>query len=259
MSNIAFSIVPAAEGFEWLRGSVRIFRTQWLRYTSIAALFLLIMQVASVISGGLLFVFLKPVLSVGFLAAAWHHERGELPEAKHLFAGFKSNLKALLPLGGVYMIGVLIAALIAAFASGISPEQVISSQGQAQAKLDDMTQLRFMGITILLTLPLTAALWFAPALIVFSDATFGQALITSARACFGNWLAMSVYGLAIFLLLLALVAVAAPFLYLLKSLALMLMMVIAVPLTAVLMISDYVSYRRVFHREERVEPTRIAL
>ena len=257
MSNLSFSIVPAAEGFEWLRGSVRIFRTQWLRYTSIAALFLLIMQVASVISGGLLFVFLKPVLSVGFLAAAWHHERGELPEARHLFAGFKSNLKALLPLGGVYMIGVLIAASIAVFASGITLEQVMVAEGQP--KLDEMTQLRFMGITILLTLPLTAALWFAPALIVFSDATFGQALVTSARACFSNWLAMSVYGLAIFLLLLAVVAIAAPVLFLLKSAALMLMMLIAVPLTAVLMISDYVSYRRVFHRDEQIAPTRGAL
>lgn len=257
MSNLSFSIVPAAEGFEWLRGSVRIFRTQWLRYTSIAALFLLIMQVASVISGGLLFVFLKPVLSVGFLAAAWHHERGELPEARHLFAGLKSNLKALLPLGGVYMIGVLIAASIAVFASGITLEQVMVAEGQP--KLDEMTQLRFMGITILLTLPLTAALWFAPALIVFSDATFGQALVTSARACFSNWLAMSVYGLAIFLLLLAVVAIAAPVLFLLKSAALMLMMLIAVPLTAVLMISDYVSYRRVFHRDEQIAPTRGAL
>ena len=257
MSNLSFSIVPATEGFEWLRGSVRIFRTQWLRYTSIAALFLLIMQVASVISGGLLFVFLKPVLSVGFLAAAWHHERGELPEARHLFAGLKSNLKALLPLGGVYMIGVLIAASIAVFASGITLEQVMVAEGQP--KLDEMTQLRFMGITILLTLPLTAALWFAPALIVFSDATFGQALVTSARACFSNWLAMSVYGLAILLLLLAVVAIAAPVLFLLKSAALMLMMLIAVPLTAVLMISDYVSYRRVFHRDEQIAPTRGAL
>ena len=257
MSTVAFSIVPTREGFEWLRGSMRIFRTQWLRYTSIAALFLLIMQIASVISGGLLFVFLKPVLSVGFLAAAWHHERGEVPEVRHLFAGFKSNLRALLPLGGVYLTGVLIAASIAVLASGITLEQVMSAQGQP--KLDEMTQLRFMGITILLTLPLTAALWFAPALIVFSDATFGQALITSARACFSNWLAMSAYGLAIFLLLLAVVAIAAPVLFLFKSAALMLMMVMAVPLTAVLMISDYVSYRRVFHREERVDPSGVSL
>ena len=104
MNAIPFSVVPGAEGFQWLRESIRIFRSQWLRYTSIAALFLLIMQVASLISGGILVVFLKPVLSVGFLAAAWHHERGELPEARHLFAGFKSNVKALLPLGAAAVV-----------------------------------------------------------------------------------------------------------------------------------------------------------
>lgn len=248
---IEFSVLPAAEGFEWLRGSIRIFRSQWLRYTSIAALFLLIMQVASVISGGLLFVFLKPVLSVGFLAAAWHHERGELPEARHLFAGFKSNLKALLPLGGVYLFGILVAASIALALSGVSMEQLMPADGQP--KLSEEEQLRFMLITVMLTVPLTAALWFAPALIVFSDASFVQALSVSCRACLRNWLAMSAYGVAIMLLLLAVVALAAPLLYYFRSAALMLMMVIAVPLTAVLMISDYVSYRRVFHRDEKIE------
>ncbi len=248
---ITFSLVPAIEGFDWLRGSIRIFRSQWLRYTSIAALFLLVMQVASVISGGLLFVFLKPVLSVGFLAAAWHHERGELPQARHLFAGFKSNLKALLPLGGVYLLGVLVAASIALALSGISMEQLMAADGQP--KLGEEEQLRFMLITVVLTVPLTAALWFAPALIVFSDASFTQALLVSSRACVRNLPAMIAYGIAILLLLLAVVALASPVLFYFRSAALMLMMVVAVPLTAVLMISDYVSYRRVFHRDEKIE------
>lgn len=254
MNPIGFSVVPAAEGFQWLLSSIRIFRSQWLRYTSLAALFLLIMQVASVISGGILVVFLKPVLSVGFLAAAWHHERGELPEARHLFAGFKSNLKALLPLGGVYMIGIIIAASIAMVASGITVEQVMPVEGKL--KLDEATQLRFMLITVVLTLPLSAALWFAPALIVFSDATFFQSLAVSCRACLRNWLAMSAYGIAIFLLVLLAFAVAAPVLYLFQNVALTFGMILAVPLTAVWMISDYVSYRRVFHSDERVEPAR---
>jgi hypothetical protein len=250
MSAISFSIVPAVEGFRWLTGSIRIFRSQWLRYTSLAALFLLIMQLASAISGGLLLVFLKPVLSVGFLAAAWHHERGELPDARHLFAGFKSNLKALLPLGGVYLLGIIVAASIAMWASGITAEQVLAAEGKL--KLDEATQLRFMLITIVLTAPLSAALWFAPALIVFSDATFSQALATSCRACLSNWLAMAAYAVALVVMVLATFAVAAPVLFLLQSIALTLGMVLAVPLTAIWMISDYVSYRRVFHRDEQL-------
>lgn len=250
MNPSTFSIVPAAEGFEWLRGSIRIFRSQWLRYTSIAALFLLIMQLASIVSGGLLLVFLKPVLSVGFLAAAWHHERGELPEARHLFAGFKSNLKALLPLGGVYLVGVLLALSIGLAVSGVSIEQILAANGQP--KLDELTQIRFMLVTIALTLPVTAALWFAPALIVFADASFFQALAVSSRACLRNWAAMCAYAVAVFLLLLAVVACAAPVVYLFANAAWMPLMLLAVPLTAVLMISDYVSYRRVFHRDETI-------
>jgi len=250
MSLPAIARVPATEGFEWLTASMRIFRSQWLRYTSIAALFLLIMQVASLISGGLLFVFLKPVLSVGFLAAAWHHERGELPEARHLFAGFKSNLKALLPLGGVYLLGIMIAASIALMAAGVTVEQMMPAEGQP--KLPEDQQLRFMLITVLLTLPVTTALWFAPALIVFGDASFAQAFGLSLRACLRNWLAMAAYGIAILLLLFVVLAAAAPVLYLFRSAALVLVMFVAVPLTAVLMISDYVSYRRVFHRDEQI-------
>ncbi|MGL4231614.1 MAG: hypothetical protein ACRCWJ_09625, partial [Casimicrobium sp.] len=103
---IEIAVVPARDGFDWLRLSFRLFRLQWLRYCAIAALFILILQFAGAFSGGVLGMFLKPLLSVGFLAAAWHHERGETPEVKHLFAGFRSNVKALLPLGLVYMLGV---------------------------------------------------------------------------------------------------------------------------------------------------------
>ena len=250
MKADSFAVVPARDGIEWLLVSVRMFRVHALRYTSLAALFLLIMQLASVISGGLLFVFLKPVLSVGFLAAAWHHERGEVPETRHLFAGFKSNLKALLPLGGVYLLGILFAASVALAVSGLSIEQLVPQNGQA--KLDEQEQMKFMLMTVALTLPVTAALWFAPALIVFSDATFVQALLMSCRACLRNWLAMSAYGIAIFLLLLLVLAMAAPFLFFMRSAAIAVVLLFAVPLTAILMISDYVSYRRIFHRNEQI-------
>lgn len=253
MNPLTFSVAPAAEGVEWLRSSARIFRSQWLRYASIAALFWLIMQVSLVISGGILFVFLKPVLAVGFLAAAWHHERGELPEAKHLFAGFKSNLKALLPLGGVYLLGVLIAALIGLAVSGVTWDEIVAADGQP--KLDEATQITFMLVTLAFSLPVNAALWFAPALIVFADATFTQALATSCRAFLRNWLAMMVYFLTIFLVLLVVAACVSPLLYISKSAALMAMTVIAMPLTAILMIGDYVCYRRVFHRDETIART----
>ncbi|TAG46291.1 MAG: hypothetical protein EAZ30_13150 [Betaproteobacteria bacterium] len=253
MNPIEFSIVPAKDGFEWVKVSLRLFRAQWLRYTSMAALFLLIMQFGSFISGGLLVVFLKPLLSVGFLAAAWHHERGELPETKHLFAGFKSNIKALLPLGVVFMLGVFAAIWFAAAINGIELEQMLPQDGKT--KLAEKDALAFMLTAIIFTLPVNAALWFAPALIVFSDASFTQALSTSLRAWLSNFLAVLTYGITIFVLILIVLIPLSPILYAVGGSAQSLIaMLVALPLTAVVMVSDYVSYRRVFHRNETLQP-----
>jgi hypothetical protein len=241
MSVIEFSVVPARDGFEWVRITVRLFRAQWLRYTSLAALFLLIMQVSSFVSSGLLVVFLKPILSVGFLAAAWHHERGQMPETKHLFAGFKSNLKALLPLGFVYVLGIFIALALAIALQGVNPEQLIPTDGKT--KLSEPELMRFMITTIAFTLPVNAALWFAPALIVFSDAL---------RAWTRNILAIVVYAFSMFILVAA--AMMPIMLLTSDSTQIVAVMIVAVPITAIVMTSDYVSYRRVFHRNERLTP-----
>ena len=52
---------------------------------------------------------IKPVLAVGFLAAAWTQERGGKPALRMLLRGFGANLAALLPLGIVFVAGVSIA------------------------------------------------------------------------------------------------------------------------------------------------------
>ncbi|MGL5001811.1 MAG: hypothetical protein ACRDAM_02615, partial [Casimicrobium sp.] len=47
---IEIAVVPARDGFDWLRLSFRLFRLQWLRYCAIAALFILILQFAGAFS-----------------------------------------------------------------------------------------------------------------------------------------------------------------------------------------------------------------
>ena len=65
---------------------------------------------------------------------------------------------------------------------------------------------------------------------------------------------MSVYGIAMFGLTVLAVVLVSPLLYLLPAkMVLTTVMLLVVPLTAIRMISDYVCYRRIFHREERVE------
>jgi hypothetical protein len=249
------AIVPARDGFEWVRLAFKLFRMQWLRYCAITAVFILISQIAGALSGGLLAFFLKPILSVGFLAATWHHERGETPDVKHLFAGFRSNIGALLPLGLFYLFGLLLAVTLGVFASGMDLRILMDAQSTGDtAKIDRDSLMSFMLFTALAMLPINAALWFAPALIVFSDLGPFQALKMSLIACIRNVAAAIVYLLALMVLFFAAFLVVSP-LVLLSGSALqgVIVMVAVVPVLAVYMISDYVAYRRVFHRSERLQ------
>jgi hypothetical protein len=253
MNPIEIAVVPAKDGYEWLRLSYRLFRMQRLRYCALAALFILILQFAAALSGGVLGIFLKPLLSVGFLAAAWHHERGETPEVKHLFAGFRSNIKALLPLGLVYLFGALVAGVVGVAVSGIELDKIALQDNKLNAP--DATILQFMLVTTVCLLPVQAALWFAPALIVFSDVGFFRALALSFQAWTRNIFAVIVYGITLLGCAFAATMLLAPPVVLLgQQIGSIVAMIVLVPLVAVLMVSDYVSYRRVFHRSERLQP-----
>jgi hypothetical protein len=252
MNPVEIALVPAKDGFEWLRFSFRLFRLQWLRYCALAAMFILISQFAGVITGGVLTMFLKPILSVGFLAAAWHQERGETPEVAHLFAGFRSNLKALLPMGLLYLLGMGAAVLIAASISGIDIEALRSNDEKITVPRETLSQ--FMLIAGVCMLPVNAALWFAPALVVFADASFVKAISLSFQAWTRNIVAVLVYGLSTLgYMFLAMLVIAPLVLVVPPAAQLVIAMIAVVPLMAIYMISDYVSYRRVFHRSERLQ------
>ena len=58
------------------------------------------------------------MFAVGFLAAAWTQERGGKPRVADLFMGFRSNLRALLVLGAVFVAGITIAVLSTTLVDG---------------------------------------------------------------------------------------------------------------------------------------------
>jgi hypothetical protein len=255
MNPVEIAVVPAKDGFEWLRLSFRLFRMQWLRYVSITAVFILILQFAGAITAGILSAFLLPVLKVGFLAAAWHQERGETPLVSHLFAGFKSNLKALLPIGLFCVVMFHVAARIALWVAGIDVTTLPADPAKMDPKLAE-SLIQFAAVFFACLIPLFAAMWFAPALVVFEDASFVSAIKGSLEAWTKNILAITVYcaslvlaqfAIAMFLAILALLMGV--------GVAVFAIPLFFVPLTAVVMISDYVSYRRVFHRSERLQAT----
>ena len=155
---------------------------------------------------------IKPVLSVGFLAAAWTQERGGKPALRMLLRGFGANLAALLPLGIVFVVGISIAlgatALIdggrllemlygAAPAGDADPTGAARSVQQTLASTHVQLAMLFGALC---ALPTILALWWAPALVVFQDAPLLAALGASLRAAIANWRAALRYALGVFTL-----------------------------------------------------------
>jgi hypothetical protein len=163
----------------------------------------------------------------------------------------------LLPLGVVLLVGVTLSVLATALVDGGKLLDVLSGR----IKLDEELMLsgelqRAMLFGAACAVPVLLALWYAPALVVFHGCSAWRALGLSLRASLVNWRPLSVYGL-----LVAFYAVVVPgtimgiaALVLPVQIGLFLSMMLLTPyiflLVATLHISDYVSYRDIFHAED---------
>lgn len=275
--EIVFTRYDASRGLAWLREAALMFakaRLGWL--TLLLAYYLILMVIRLLPVIGVLGVpLLKPVFAVGFLAAAWTVERGGKPHLRHLLQGFQSNLRALLPIGAVFVLGITIAVMASALVDHGKLIQFLSnpppgaSEGDSAAVdqvenvlLDTRVQLGML-FAALCALPVVLAIWFAPALVVFQDLRAAQSLSTSLRAAFANWRPLLVYAVAVFVF----AGIAPTLLVALLSLLLsafpdgvrtMLTYGVVLPyvamVVAILQISDYISYRDVFHAGETLAP-----
>ena len=256
---IPFARLDAGRGLHWLKvayGMLSMARIQWLLLLLCYYLLLGLVDLIPFL-GQLAAPILKPVFAVGFLAAAWSQERGETPRLRQLFQGFRSNLWALVPLGVVLLVGITVAVLGTSLVDGGRLLDAVSGKTKLdEALLSDDRVEAAMLFAVLCALPVMLSLWFAPALVVFQDCTALQALRTSLRASIANWKPISVYGLLVFFfggivpgVVTALIALLAP-----ESLAFTIALLLLMPylslFIATLHISDYVSYRDVFHAGE---------
>ncbi len=259
-ASIAFELRAAAHGFAWLSRSATMFRAAPLPWLLLLFVYYLLVGLtefgpwASI--GQFVAPLLRPVFAVGFLAAAWTQERGGVPKFEHLFRGFRSNLRALLPLGIVFLGGMLIAVratalvdggqLIALLTGSERPTEAVLASGRVQMAM-------LFGAAC--ALPTLLATWFAPALVVFNDAGARNALVTSLRASLANWRPIAVYGLAVFAFGGVVPVFALGIAQLLGEAAggpvlLFVVTPYMFVLVAILHISDYVGYRDIFPAEE---------
>lgn len=193
--------VAARDGLAWVIGAFKLFFKSPLILSAGAAIFLgavLIIQLIPVLGTGLSEI-ITPLLAAGFMRAYRAVDEGEDPELPHLLAGFKTHAVPLAMVGAAYL-GILIAIMYMMKSLGVDYEAMMQSlqKGatleQLAQELQGKTGLLLLGTTLIV--PAVAATWFAPALILFGNATPLQAMGLSLKACVKNWAALLVSGLA---------------------------------------------------------------
>ncbi|UTH75847.1 BPSS1780 family membrane protein [Chromobacterium sp. IIBBL 290-4] len=199
--------LDAGRGKEWCLASFRIVREQALTWVLLTLVYLLInfgvglVPVIGNIAGALM----GPIFAAGFVLAAQKADRGEELELADLFAGFRLMPGPLLLLGAM-MFGLIAAASVLLIVFGVSGGV---SAGLLNTHLPETAHstlpigfgLVFFVVIAAVTVVISLAYWFAPALVALNGAAPWQAIRSSFAAGQRNWLPMLVAGLIMLLLL----------------------------------------------------------
>lgn len=241
-------VCPAGAGWTWIQGGWRLFLRapiMWFIALVILCMMALVMLVLPII-GRLIFYGLSGVLSAGLIVACRSLEKGGEFELGQLFAGFRSPrfvnlliLGLLVILGGaaivMVFIGIVGFTLIDAFMSASVWDAVSIIQASATVILLGML------VAFSLMLPLLAAFWFAPALVIMHGvaplAAMKESLVTFIR----NFVPFFVYSV---IGLLAIIVVALPAIvpligWLVSFIGFMVLVIVCIT-------STYAAYRQIF-------------
>lgn len=249
--------VPAGRGWTWVLTGFALFRRNPAMWAFLVFSYIMLMQLLGMVPllGWFAATVLIPVFSASFMIACRETDQGNRLRVELLFAGFGSNLPALLRQGGIYLTSALaILALSALVDGGVLFRLMVLGERPPAAAFEEGNLAAAAAFAATLYLPVLAAFWFAPALSAWHELPALKALFYSLFAGLRNWRAFLVYGLA--LAVLSIVCSLALFVLALLARGLLgdkspeayLLVVLPVMLTYVptLFGSFYASYRDIF-------------
>ena len=238
------SQVPVTKVFEWLTSGWRFFMRApgvWVVQTMI----FIGVNFATVVLGPLApfaIALMFPVFCAGMIYGCDLLNRGGTLEITHIFEGFRRHTGNLVVLGGGYLMGFGVIAMIGMLVGGSSVliGWLIGNLGGIGAFLGGLVLAGFV-FYMLWTL-LIMALWFAPALVILGKVAPVDALLLSLRACARNLPTFALLGVVLYVITS------------LAMLAVVLGMLVAMPVIAG---AVYASYRDVFGNKPNGEFSRL--
>ena len=237
--------VSVGQAVGWIGEGWRLFaRSPVMWIIAIIILFVIAFAMGLVpIIGQVAFQVLSPVFSAGFVVAARAIEKGGEFELDHLFAGFRRQFGPLAMVGAIFLVLGLVVLLVLGVFFGFSivgafmagdPEQMWTAVAASSLAL-------VLGVLVCLALfiPILAAYWFAPPLVMMHGMRPVEAMKASFSGSLRNIVPLIVYGIV--MMVLGIVAMI-PF---------GLGMFVWVPL---LITSSYAAYRSIFTAERAAAP-----
>ena len=196
------NIVPARTGITWVRLGFKTFLQQPLAMSGLFFMFMAVLSVATLLPfiGSALALALLPAATLGLMAATQEATKGKFPMPSILISAFragKQRMRAMMVLGALYAVGFLVLMGISALIDGGQFAKLYLVGGKITQEM--VTQDNFqlaMWVTMLLYIPLSLLFWHAPALVHWHGIPPVKSLFFSLMACYKNWAALAVYGLA---------------------------------------------------------------
>lgn len=208
------AILSFSDGWRWAREAVALWRRAPLLTAYLAFGYLLALMLLSALPlvGQFAAAAAMPILQIGVLEGMRAAEREQRSGPEVLFAGFKRPWQPLVAVGVLNLMGNLLVLFAVTAAVGpLTPFKPAIDASEADGvmtmgmALDPWPLLLFL----FLSLPVTAAYWFAPPLIAWHAVAWPKALFFSFYACLRNWLPLLGWTLAMALLISAAALLAA--------------------------------------------------
>lgn len=229
----------AGRGWEWIVEGFRIFRKQPLTWITLVVVMVVIWFASLLIPlfGPLAINLVSPVFFAGLMLACRTTDEDGEPEFSQLFAAFKTHASPLITIGGIYLVGNIIAVgIVFAVAGGTALPTLMGKTAMDPEAVLVAARGLLLGMVVGMAvfIPILMAVWFAPLLVVFHNKPPIEAMKMSYTACWRNTLPLLVYGVAVLLL------------FIIASIPLMLGLIVLLP---VLACSIYASYKDIFPSE----------
>jgi uncharacterized membrane protein len=208
--DLAGRTVAAANGWCWIVAGWELFRRQAGMWILLVLLFVVVLVLLGAVPvvGGAAAALAAPVLAGGLMMACKTADEGGGVQVEQLFAGFRRNTQPLVMVGVFHLVASLLIILLLTIFVGANVGigallgGTIGYPGIGAMTAGIASLLLAAVIGVALAVPVYAAIWFAPALIVFHDVEATAALKASFFAILKNipstlWYSLILLGLAI--------------------------------------------------------------